>query len=1084
MGHLREKYTDDYFLGGVDPVSGRPYGVLGHQEFHAGGIHERNRGEFDITASFVGSMEGKDVLDIGVGRGERIPLYLDAGVRHYYGIDFSPSSIAIATNRFSSEKVTLELCDAKDLRTDLMFDIVVFYNVIEHVPVFEMEVVWRKIRKVLRPGGFVLFSTPLFDDPNKPDHTELNFAVMGIHCHKQTWATVTRTCLRHGFVLGMRTDRCYGLYRASDLHLLPEERKEAFISNHEGMLKTLGLPIPWDATATEEQMRSVVPGVGRMLIGCVADNRPESLAQALRLVQSIRWFGGSIAGANIMVCIIDDADPEYREELERWGAFVRVFPLFSYFRSEANKLRLFDAPELFAYDTVVLLDTGALVVQDPQPYLDGKIFQAKPAGGGPEASGNYSTLLERYGLSLPEAACGPECPEERSTGEIDTGVLVFPKPAIDILVPLWKKYFAELVYRQYSGSGIDFSSEQASLMLAFAKAGESGDLPFAALPLAMNFPVHPDERNISDEMLTCDPVIIHYHNLADAEGYIGDTPYPQAKQRIALFNEKLREYRRRRFLNRMYWDLCYSLRRGADPRDPSLPYKQQIVRQVMGRFAPLSTLDIGCGDGLVTGDIPDGLYTGIDISPVVLDRNRTRLPQRKYLPGDFVEKKLPRYALTFCFDVVNHLDSTDRYREFVSQVLCCTAGHGVISGYEEKPGLEGDITFFHEPLSETLRNAGAENLSRLGKYGDLTLWQFEPPRVPGQDDSPALMEELRHLRAIENSASWKMIRKGLDFVDQTLIPEGTARRRLAYSLLRKRPVQAPDLPAGRSLSRPTFIVGCMRSGTTLLANLLGRSPEIVYCGFELRDIWSKTGKVPMASQKTRDERCPALGEGDATEQLAALMGNAFRERMISLQAGKTEDAAFLTKNPHLCNKLPFVKALFPDARFIWISRGLPDVVASLKGLFSRHDRGHDVWYYWPERTAPGTRCWNCLFGDSPPQGIERTRCFPGGDVRYLAEYWLESNLAIADFGDTLKPDEMLTLSAEELVSDTRAVMARCLAFFGAALEPSLLENQGMDPGRNGRWKDILSPAEVRSLNDFAGEFHTEIEKVASYRKRT
>jgi 2-polyprenyl-3-methyl-5-hydroxy-6-metoxy-1,4-benzoquinol methylase len=1083
VGHLREKYTDDYFLGGIDPVSGRPYGVLGHQEFHAGGIHERNRGEFDITASFVGSMEGKDVLDIGIGRGERIPLYLEAGARHYYGIDFSPSSIAIAAKRFSSEKVTFELCDAKDLRTDLMFDIVVFYNVIEHVPVFEMEVVWHKIRKVLSPGGFVLFSTPLFDDPNKPDHTELNFAVMGIHCHKQTLATVTRTCLRYGFMLGMHTDRCYGLYRTSELHLLPEERKEAFISNHEGVLKTLGLSIPFDLVPTQEQIRSIVPGIGRMLIGCVVDNRPETLAEALRLVQSIRWFGGSIAGANIMVCVIDDADPEYREELERWGAFVRIFPVLSYFSSEANKLRLFDAPEIFAYDTVVLLDAGTLVVQDPQPYLDGKLFQAKPAGGMTAPAGHFRALLDHYGLSLPD-----ECPEDRSPWEIDTGVLVFPKPAIDTLVPLWKKYSAELVERQYLWGDADFSYEQDSLALALVKAEEAGDFPFASLPLAMNFPLHRGERNDSDEMTVCDPVIIHYRDLADAEGYLGDTPDQPAKRKIALFNEKLREYRKRRFLNRMYWDLHYSredsLRLGADLQGPSLPYKQQVVRQFVGRFGPLSTLDIGCGDGLATMDVQDELYTGIDISPVVVDRNRTRLPQRKYLLGDFVDKRLPRYELTLCFDVVIHLDSTERYREFVSQVLNCTAGHGVISGYEEEPVQQRDITFFHEPLSETLRNAGARNLRCLGKYGDLTLWQFEPPRVPGQDGSPALMEELRHLRAIENSASWKMVRKCLDFADKSVIPEGTARRRLAYSLLRTRPVKVPDLPASRSLSRPVFIVGCMRSGTTLLAKLLGRSAEIVYCGFELREIWSKTGKVPMASQKTRDERCPALGEGDATEQLASLLGNAFRERLISLQAGKAKDAVFLTKNPHLCNKLPFVKVLFPDARFIWISRGLHDVVASLKGLFSRQDRGHDVWYYWPEKTAPGTRCWNCFFGDSPPPGIERSRCFPGGDVKYLAEYWLESNLGIADFGDTMRPDEMLTLSAEELVSDTKATMARCLAFFGAALEPSLLENQDMDPGRNGRWRDILSPAEIRSLSDFEGEFHTEIGKVARYRERT
>ena len=237
----------------------------------------------------------------------------------------------------------------------------------------------------------------------------------------------------------------------------------------------------------------------------------------------------------------------------------------------------------------------------------------------------------------------------------------------------------------------------------------------------------------------------------------------------------------------------------------------------------------------------------------------------------------------------------------------------------------------------------------------------------------------------------------------------------------------------------------------------------------------------MASPKTRDERCPALGECDATRELALLLGNAFKERMISLQAGKAEDALFLSKNPHLCNKLPFVKALFPDARFIWISRGLPDVVASLKNLFARKDRGRDVWYYWPEQAAHETRCWNCFFGNTPPPNVDRSRYFPGGDVRYLAQYWLESNLAVADFRRSLRPDEMLTVVAEDLVCDTRSVMARCMAFLRTVLEPSVLIDPGIDPGRNGRWKDILSPDEVFTLHHFMEEFQTDIEKVTRYR---
>lgn len=61
----------------------------------------------------------------------------------------------------------------------------------------------------------------------------------------------------------------------------------------------------------------------------------------------------------------------------------------------------------------------------------------------------------------------------------------------------------------------------------------------------------------------------------------------------------------------------------------------------------------------------------------------------------------------------------------------------------------------------------------------------------------------------------------------------------------------------QKLNKPTFIVGCTGRGTTILAELLGRHPYIIHCPFELRGVWSCEGKVPMASLKTLDGKCPA-----------------------------------------------------------------------------------------------------------------------------------------------------------------------------------------------------------------------------------
>jgi 2-polyprenyl-3-methyl-5-hydroxy-6-metoxy-1,4-benzoquinol methylase len=189
MGHLNQKYDTAYFLGGVDTDTGRTYGVLGHEEFQSGEIHDRHVAEFEFTRSLVGSLREKHVLEVGFGRGDLIPFFLEAGVASYTGVDFSASAVGIAEARFKDPRVRLSRTDATDLDAERSFDLVAMYDLIEHVPVFEMEVIWEKTRHALRPGGYLVLSTPIFENPNGSDHTEQIPSVAGIHCHKQTWGT-------------------------------------------------------------------------------------------------------------------------------------------------------------------------------------------------------------------------------------------------------------------------------------------------------------------------------------------------------------------------------------------------------------------------------------------------------------------------------------------------------------------------------------------------------------------------------------------------------------------------------------------------------------------------------------------------------------------------------------------------------------------------------------------------------------------------------------------------------------------------------------------------------------------------------
>jgi hypothetical protein len=60
----------------------------------------------------------------------------------------------------------------------------------------------------------------------------------------------------------------------------------------------------------------------------------------------------------------------------------------------------------------------------------------------------------------------------------------------------------------------------------------------------MNFPLHRALDDAPEEMRNCDPVIIHYHDLVDSDGFICESTHFHARQRVAAFNERLRNYRK------------------------------------------------------------------------------------------------------------------------------------------------------------------------------------------------------------------------------------------------------------------------------------------------------------------------------------------------------------------------------------------------------------------------------------------------------------------------------------------------------------------------------------------------------------
>lgn len=98
-----------------------------------------------------------------------------------------------------------------------------------------------------------------------------------------------------------------------------------------------------------------------VLVGCVAENDPRALGQALRLVQSVRWFGGELARAQVVVCVVGGSDAGFRRELERLGAEVRL--------ALPHSARQIFSEICETGRELLLLDRGMVVVQDPLPWM-------------------------------------------------------------------------------------------------------------------------------------------------------------------------------------------------------------------------------------------------------------------------------------------------------------------------------------------------------------------------------------------------------------------------------------------------------------------------------------------------------------------------------------------------------------------------------------------------------------------------------------------------------------------------------------------------------------------------------------------
>jgi hypothetical protein len=275
-------------------------------------------------------------------------------------------------------------------------------------------------------------------------------------------------------------------------------------------------------------------------------------------------------------------------------------------------------------------------------------------------------------------------------------------------------------------------------------------------------------------------------------------------------------------------------------------------------------------------------------------------------------------------------------------------------------------------------------------------------------------------------------------------------RRAVWRVRRNVPRTAQPLslvfPRAGAPERPILLIGCPRSGTSALLQVLLRSPELGSVHNEGHILWQ-----PYHHPRDRGWDSDALRAEDVTQ----------RERDYIYLAIRlvVRDRRFVDKTPESCLRIPYLKALFPDATFLFLRRRAAENVNSL--MEGWRARPRFVTYRLPEPLEglgplSGDR-WS--FALIP--GWRGLRHAPLEDI--CARQYIACNEAALDAREGIPASRWLDVAYEDLVDSPVETSERLfeglgLDFGGEAREfaAALNRNLGptaLSPPMAGKWRE-------------------------------
>ncbi|MEB3164002.1 MAG: sulfotransferase [Prochlorothrix sp.] len=260
-------------------------------------------------------------------------------------------------------------------------------------------------------------------------------------------------------------------------------------------------------------------------------------------------------------------------------------------------------------------------------------------------------------------------------------------------------------------------------------------------------------------------------------------------------------------------------------------------------------------------------------------------------------------------------------------------------------------------------------------------------------------------------------------------------RKLDRQLLAKRSAQVFDLPERESLpqfDRPIFIVSTPRAGSTLLYETLSQFPDLWSIGEESHDAIEGIPELHPASHGYPSNRLTAAA---ATPAVTQLLKQRFTQKLQDRRGEaflalppeqRPTSIRFLEKTPKNALRVPFLRATFPDARFIFLYREAKENISSLmEGWRSRRF----ISYYNLPGWAAGD--WSFFLPPDWPQLATATV------AEIAARQWAVANGQILEDLAAIDRRHWCFVPCAELVRQPRQTLKRISDFADLTWDPEL-----------------------------------------------